>query len=130
MIELWLSLMRELFLFAVASYGKTEIFFLKNGPLRQKPRITKPKGEDPHQWAQAQPKVQFLVMQWAAMLTEPVMGPEYVWEAETAEERDAGDEKLLKENAARLKEVEEQRERALRPGTEEFIYMEASKFCN
>lgn len=94
------------------------------GPVRQKPRITKPKAEDPHQWAKAQSKVQFSVMQWAAMSTEPVMGPEYVWEAENAKERDAVDEKLIEENASQLKSVEEQRERALRPGTEEYKHME------
>lgn len=63
-------------------------------------------------------------MQWAAMSTEPIVGPEFVWEAETMEERNAVDEKLIEENALRLKIVEEQREEALMPGTEEFKHME------
>lgn len=68
--------------------------------------------------------MQFSVMQWAAMSTEPVMGPEYVWEAKTAKEQDAVDEKLIEENASQLKSVEEQRKRVLRPGTEEYKHME------
>ena len=54
------------------------------------------------------------------------MGPEYIWEAETTEERDAVEVKLMEENADRLKKVEKQRERALRPGTEEYAHMEVS----
>lgn len=82
--------MREPFSFVVMNLGMR-----LESPVRQKPRITKPNAEGPHQWAKAQSKVQFSVMQWAAMSTEPVMGPEFVWEAETTEERNAVDEKSI-----------------------------------
>lgn len=62
-------------------------------------------------------------MQWAAMTTEPVMGPQYIWEAETKKDKETIDAKLIEENAQKLKVIEEQRQRAVVPGTEEYDHM-------
>lgn len=46
-------------------------------------------------------------MQWAAMTTEPVMGSQYIWEAETKKDREIIDAKPIEENIQKLNTVKE-----------------------
>lgn len=62
-------------------------------------------------------------MQWAAMTTEPVMGPQYIWEVETKKGRVTIDAKLIEENTQKLNTIKEQRQQALMPGTQEYNHM-------
>lgn len=94
------------------------------GPARHKLKVTKPIGWDSHQWAKPKPPVQFSFMQWGAMTTEPFMGPQHIWEAETKKDRGTIDAQLIEENARVLKDIEGQRERAEIPGTIEYQHMQ------
>ena len=51
------------------------------------------------------------------MTTEPVMGPQHIWEVETKKDRETVDAQLIEENARVLKDIKRQRKRAEIPGT-------------
>ncbi len=91
----------------------------------KKPKISRPKGSDPYNLATMAPHIQFTIMQWGSMTSKAVMGPQFLWEAETEAEKNAHKEELGGENKQAKNFVEKQRANALIPGTAEYQNLEA-----
>ena len=54
------------------------------------------------------------------MTSEGVIGPHYLWKAETKEEKDLNELKLKEANELSVKKVEDQRKNVIIPGTSEY----------
>ncbi|ERF77120.1 hypothetical protein EPUS_07661 [Endocarpon pusillum Z07020] len=59
------------------------------GHCRNKPKITKPKGADPHLYARFDPAEQFQLMVWGAigLYEDEIKFPFWIWEPETEEDK-------------------------------------------
>ena len=71
----------DIFIFSDEHYNEI------SGNPHKKPNISRPKGSDPYHLATTAPHIQFTIMQWATMTSKAVMGPQFLWEAETEEEK-------------------------------------------
>ena len=76
-------------------------------PSEKKSKISIVKGADPHELAALEPPVQFIIMRWGSVTSEGVIGPHYLWKAETKEEKDLNELKLKEANELSVKKLED-----------------------
>ena len=87
-------------------------------------RVTKLVSQNLHKQTKLKPLIQFSFMQQRAITIEPVMRPQYIWEAKTKKDQETIYALLIENNTRILKDIERQQERTEIPGIIEYQYMQ------
>ena len=93
---------------------------VQGGIRKKRRRITRRKGFQSEALAAPQPPIQFTQMHWGCLLSEPLIGPQHLWESLTLNERKITKALLVEEGLHKTKEAEENREQTKFPGTKQW----------
>ena len=93
---------------------------IRGGTRNKRRRITRVKGSRSEAIAAPQPPIRFTQMHWACLSSEPLIGPQHLWESLTPDERKVKEASLIKESLEKSVQAEKNREQAKIPGTEQW----------